>query len=221
MQVPTYEPKLQLEQSKRQEEIVCIGEKCLTYNDMIHLLETELDIQDRTYRASMYRKCFIGRDFVTFLVDKYLLKSREEAVQVGQSMVRLALFHHVLNEHDFKDEYLFYRLQSHEEPTVLNSRRKWADRVDNAVVTVHAVKKMQSDIQNRHTTDGAVNYIAMGNDDEWRNFEDAVRNEQLLHVLPGSTSCKCRRHERGDFQKRYILRLIMQYVRFGTHLARI
>eukprot|EP00041_Stephanoeca_diplocostata_P015389 m.293432 g.293432 ORF g.293432 m.293432 type:complete len:508 (-) comp20019_c0_seq1:242-1765(-) len=183
IQAPTYEPKPQPKQTRRQEEIVCIGEKCLTYNDMVHLLETEVDIQDRTYRASLYRKCFIGRDFVTFLVDKYQLKSREEAVQVGQSMVRLALFHHVLNEHDFKDEYLFYRLQSHEEPTVLNSRRKWADRVDNAIVTVHAVKKLQSDIQGRHTTGGAVNYIAMGKDDDWRNFEDAVCEFQKLDLM--------------------------------------
>ena len=68
----------------------------------------ELETKDRQYKLSKYERCFIGSE----LVD-WLLKHREvveaEAIAIGQSLLEQGLINHVLNQHDFKNEFLFYR----------------------------------------------------------------------------------------------------------------
>ncbi|KAL7532121.1 hypothetical protein ACHAXR_004452, partial [Thalassiosira sp. AJA248-18] len=69
-----------------------------------------VEIKDRKYRFSTYRTCFVGKDAVSFMVQDGLASSREEAVQLGQSiMTELNLFEHVERDHEFKDDFLFYR----------------------------------------------------------------------------------------------------------------
>lgn len=44
-----------------------------------------VDIKDRTYRARIYRMCFVGQEAVDWLVKTLRLDSREEAVLLGTS----------------------------------------------------------------------------------------------------------------------------------------
>ena len=77
-------------------------------DDIATQLRTGVEIKDRKYRFSTYQKCFVGRDAVDFMVRDGLASTREEAVQLGQSiMTELSLFEHVTRDHQFKGELLF------------------------------------------------------------------------------------------------------------------
>ena len=70
--------------------------------------QSGVDIQDRRFGLRIYRSCFVGSEAVNWLVQNQMA-SREEAIRLGQLLVEQCIIHHVTDEHDFKDEYLFYR----------------------------------------------------------------------------------------------------------------
>ncbi|MEM9163425.1 MAG: mechanosensitive ion channel domain-containing protein [Cyanobacteria bacterium P01_F01_bin.4] len=72
-----------------------------------------LTIQDRRFRLTVYQKCFVGSEAVTWMV-KTQKATREAAVRLGQLLVERGILHHVIDEHAFKDEYLFYRFYEDE-----------------------------------------------------------------------------------------------------------
>lgn len=67
-----------------------------------------VDLRDRRFGLHLYHHCFIGSDAVQWLM-QHQLASREEAVRLGRILVMRGIIHHVTDEHDFKDAYLFYR----------------------------------------------------------------------------------------------------------------
>ncbi|MFG6103472.1 mechanosensitive ion channel [Leptothoe sp. EHU-05/26/07-4] len=75
--------------------------------------ENGLNIQNRRFRLTVYPNCFIGSETVTWLA-KTQNATREAAVRIGQALVEQGIFHHVTDEHPFKDEYLFYRFYEDE-----------------------------------------------------------------------------------------------------------
>lgn len=71
-----------------------------------------VDIRDRRYRARVWRDCFIGSEAVDALIYAGLADNRENAVLVGRHLQKeLRLFAHVCDDHDFKDDFLFYRMK--------------------------------------------------------------------------------------------------------------
>ena len=73
------------------------------------LEEDGLAIKDRQYKWKNYPRCFIGSEAVTWLQASFDL-SQERALQLGQRLMDEKWIHHVTDEHPFKDEYLFYRV---------------------------------------------------------------------------------------------------------------
>lgn len=63
---------------------------------------------NRRYVGKTYADCFIGSEAVDWLV-RATGASRAAAVEVGQFLLDHGAFHHVVKEHPFRDEYLFYR----------------------------------------------------------------------------------------------------------------
>ncbi|MEO0456655.1 MAG: mechanosensitive ion channel domain-containing protein [Cyanobacteria bacterium P01_A01_bin.114] len=93
--------------------------KSITAGEIDRLVEqirgpNGLTIQDRRFRLTVYQNCFVGSEAVTWIV-KTQKATREEAIRLGQLMVERGIFHHVIDEHPFKDEYLFYRFYEDEE----------------------------------------------------------------------------------------------------------
>mmetsp|Transcript_28366 Transcript_28366/g.74493 ORF Transcript_28366/g.74493 Transcript_28366/m.74493 type:complete len:506 (+) Transcript_28366:229-1746(+) len=173
--VPDYPPRAAEAASARQEEEICVvGGRCMSYNDMVVALEKGLAIKDRSFHGKIYKRVFVGSEFVSWVVAEYGLQSRVEGVQVGQSLVSLGLFAHVSNDHNLEDAHFFYRLHSHGDAFILNTRRKWIDRVDKPHVIVQACKKRLDAIQSRATKEGEVDYIAMADDAEWPAFDEAT-----------------------------------------------
>jgi EAL domain-containing protein (putative c-di-GMP-specific phosphodiesterase class I) len=68
-----------------------------------------LDCRDRMFRMRTYSNCFVGRDAVDWIVTHHVV-SRADAVRMLQRLTALGLISHVLDEHDFEDAELFYRL---------------------------------------------------------------------------------------------------------------
>jgi hypothetical protein len=66
-------------------------------------------VKDRKYHFRTYSKCWLGCDGVVWLTKA--LGSEREAVVVGDMMINVGLFKHVVGDHMLKKEDLFYRFQ--------------------------------------------------------------------------------------------------------------
>ncbi|MDJ0804630.1 MAG: FAD-containing oxidoreductase [Desulfobacterales bacterium] len=92
------------------------------------------DVQDRTYGfpSKTYPKCFVGNEAVAQLVAEGIARDAEDAVRIGNMLLDAGVFHHVLDEHAFKNEKLFYRFISDEDHGTVarkpdGSAVSWAD----------------------------------------------------------------------------------------------
>jgi len=72
----------------------------------------ELDVRDRTYHFVNYPMCFVARDMATWFVEKGHARDRAEAVLLGRALVEHLHIVHVVRDHNFKDEYLFFKFMS-------------------------------------------------------------------------------------------------------------
>jgi small-conductance mechanosensitive channel len=74
-----------------------------------------LAIEDRRHLLSVYPRCFVGSEAVVWLMRAHDL-TREEAIRLGQSLIQRGIFHHVLDEHPFRDGNFYYRFYADEHP---------------------------------------------------------------------------------------------------------
>lgn len=72
-----------------------------------------VSIKDRKFQFKKFKNVFFGSDAVEWLMI-HERATREEAVLMGQLMLQQGIIHHVLDEHNFKDEPLFYRFYNDE-----------------------------------------------------------------------------------------------------------
>lgn len=187
MQRPDYPPKPEVLASKRTEEAICIGEHdCVDYVTLVTKLRTGLDIQDRKVGLlSTCKRAFLGKQCVDFLIKEFGLRSRAEAMQVGESLMTSQIFHHVDRQRGFEDSAeALYRLEADENPLVLNRFRSWTDRVDPPLVVVKSCKKKLSAVQSKYTDEHAmVDYEAMSKDADWPAFKEATCELQKIDLL--------------------------------------
>jgi sensor c-di-GMP phosphodiesterase-like protein len=78
---------------------------------------TGVETRDRMQMLLRYSECFVGSEAVDWL-SEHLRISRRSAVRVGQRLVALGYIHHVAEEYDFADGYLFYRFSESSSPAV-------------------------------------------------------------------------------------------------------
>jgi pyruvate/2-oxoglutarate dehydrogenase complex dihydrolipoamide dehydrogenase (E3) component len=76
-----------------------------------------VDIRDRRhgFPPRVYPKCFLGTDAVRALVAENMAADVADAVRLGNMLLDAGAFHHVLKEHAFKNEGLFYRFAADED----------------------------------------------------------------------------------------------------------
>eukprot|EP00755_Sulcionema_specki_P028807 Sspe_Gene.90740::Locus_62220_Transcript_2_3_Confidence_0.375_Length_1302::g.90740::m.90740 len=184
LEVPDYPPTEEQATLARTDEVVCVGNnQCMDYCSLMELLSTQLDIKDRSYHLRTYPMCFVGKEAVEVFMRCFNLSSRDEAVKIGKELFRHKFFFHVCLDHDFKDEYLFYRLQKHAQPLTLNTYRVWGDRVDNPMVTIKKLRQLLGQLQSQHTdSTGGVDYVAMSEDKQWPVFQEASCEVQRISL---------------------------------------
>lgn len=67
-----------------------------------------ISIADRRYGLKTYSKVFLGSEAVSWLI-QHEKATLVEAITIGQLMIEQSIIHHILDEHNFKNEPLFYR----------------------------------------------------------------------------------------------------------------
>lgn len=83
-------------------------------DELVATLRTNLEIKDREYGfpKQIYPKCFIGHEAVSAMISGGIASDSEDAVRIGNVLLNAGVFSHVLKEHSFKNENLFYRFVS-------------------------------------------------------------------------------------------------------------
>mmetsp|Transcript_21277 Transcript_21277/g.30773 ORF Transcript_21277/g.30773 Transcript_21277/m.30773 type:complete len:665 (-) Transcript_21277:99-2093(-) len=77
-------------------------------------LRAHVDIRDRVYHFKTYEQCFIGEDAVRYMIADGIAGTKAEAVLIGNLLVDFGYIFHVTRDHNFKNEFLFYRFQDDE-----------------------------------------------------------------------------------------------------------
>ena len=62
-----------------------------------------------------YSKVLVGSEFVEFLYKNNEAKDLNEALEIGNKLIDFDYMHHVVDEHTFKNEQLFYRFREDED----------------------------------------------------------------------------------------------------------
>jgi hypothetical protein len=78
--------------------------------DVLEGLRRDVSIRDRSYHGRIYQDCFICSEAVDWLISCGHAATREEAVAIGQRLVEGKLLQHVVDQHQFKDAFLFFKL---------------------------------------------------------------------------------------------------------------
>lgn len=74
---------------------------------------TGIKLVDRTWHLRVHKRCFIGHEFVTWLLKNFKdIKKPNDAVIYGNFLMKQGLFHHVENRHTFLNGHYFYQLDS-------------------------------------------------------------------------------------------------------------
>jgi hypothetical protein len=82
--------------------------------------EQGVEIKTRRHKLMLFQRCFLGNEAVDWMVSQVKV-SREDAIALGQKMLDKGIFQHVANEHQFKDEPLFYRFNEDQGKSIWNS----------------------------------------------------------------------------------------------------
>ncbi|KAL3041059.1 hypothetical protein OYC64_011942 [Pagothenia borchgrevinki] len=68
-------------------------------------------IKDRKRKLTTFPKCFLGSEFVSWLMDMGETGNPEEGVHLGQALLENGIIHHVTDKHQFKPEPVLYRFR--------------------------------------------------------------------------------------------------------------
>lgn len=72
-----------------------------------------VELKNRWYNFKLYRQCFIGSEAVEWLMKTQNI-SEEKAIQLGQILLDRRIIYHVHDEHNFQNDFLFYRFYKDE-----------------------------------------------------------------------------------------------------------
>uniref|UniRef100_A0A7M4G326 Phosphatidylinositol 3,4,5-trisphosphate-dependent Rac exchanger 2 protein n=1 Tax=Crocodylus porosus TaxID=8502 RepID=A0A7M4G326_CROPO len=68
-------------------------------------------IKDRKRKLTTFPKCFLGSEFVSWLLEIGEIHKAEEGVHLGQALLDNGIIHHVTDKHQFKPEHMLYRFR--------------------------------------------------------------------------------------------------------------
>lgn len=99
--------------------------------DLAERMRKNLDIRDRTYRLKTYEDCFVGEEACRWMIEHEIAADVEQAETIGNLLLESGVFHHVVRDHEFKCDYLFYRFSNDEDhghrPRIDDAHVSWAD----------------------------------------------------------------------------------------------
>ncbi|EPX71214.1 DEP domain-containing protein [Schizosaccharomyces octosporus yFS286] len=90
-----------------------------------------LKIDDITWHYRVYENCFLGSEFVSWIVNTFIeINNREEALVFGNKLLKNGLIEHIRKKHPLLDGHYVYRLSSEFNTKPMSTRpyRSWFNR---------------------------------------------------------------------------------------------
>ncbi|OAG41530.1 hypothetical protein AYO21_04232 [Fonsecaea monophora] len=88
--------------------------------------ENGIEIKTRRWHLRLYYSCFMGEDLTNWLVHNFRdIDTREEAVELGNDLMKENLFEHVNSKHNFKDGNYFYSIKPEFRIQRMEARQSW------------------------------------------------------------------------------------------------
>ncbi|OAP57199.1 hypothetical protein AYL99_07937 [Fonsecaea erecta] len=88
--------------------------------------ENGIEIKTRRWHLRLYYSCFMGEDLTNWLVHNFRdIDTREEAVELGNDLMKENLFEHVNSKHNFKDGNYFYSIKPEFRTQRTEARQSW------------------------------------------------------------------------------------------------
>eukprot|EP00038_Savillea_parva_P007124 m.167932 g.167932 ORF g.167932 m.167932 type:complete len:683 (-) comp12897_c0_seq1:200-2248(-) len=89
-------------------------------------MRENLVVRDRVYHFQKYKRCFVARDAVDWLVAEGYAPDRTAGVRIGLQLMRAQAFRHVVNpDQPFADAYLFFRWVEDDEAAFMRDIQAW------------------------------------------------------------------------------------------------
>lgn len=115
------------------------------FAEILRRFQASVDVRDRKYRLQTYPRCFVGSHAVSALTAGGVAVSRQDALRIGALLLDAGQIEHCLREHNFKDEFLFYRFIDDPERGLDYSRDKsltWASYLKFEYLNQHEVAQV-------------------------------------------------------------------------------
>ena len=88
--------------------------------------ERGIKMMDRRWHWRLHYNCFIGMELTTWLLNNFKdIDTREEAIGLGNELMKEGLFQHVQRRHNFRDGNFFYQISSEHRVPRNESRTSW------------------------------------------------------------------------------------------------
>lgn len=88
--------------------------------------EKGVRMQDRRWHWRLHYNCFIGLELTTWMLQNFRdVETREEAVDLGNELMKGGLFEHVEQRHNFRDGNFFYQVATEYRTPRPESGRNW------------------------------------------------------------------------------------------------
>lgn len=87
----------------------------LDVSELADALREHVEVTDRKYHLRTYKACFVGSEACDWMVESGTASDYEQAELLGNVLIDAGVIHHVVKDHDFKNDYLFYRFASDED----------------------------------------------------------------------------------------------------------
>jgi len=91
------------------EDPIAMGERL--YQQLMYFTDPPI-IKDRKSLLRSYSNCFVGREFVDWLIQVKEVETRDEAVGIGQKLLDAGALEHVSKEQQFEDKDHYYRFNT-------------------------------------------------------------------------------------------------------------
>lgn len=98
--------------------------------------EKGIRMMDRRWHWRLHYNCFIGSELTTWLLQNFRdIETRDEAIELGNDLMKSGLFQHVEQRHNFRDGNFFYQIASDYRTPRPESKSNWfgSRRTDKSV----------------------------------------------------------------------------------------
>jgi len=183
--------------------------------DMVKRMQdpvTGVSVSDRMYHLKIYKKCFIGHAAVDWICKDQGV-NRQRAQEIGNALMDKFYFRHVVNDHKFKDKYLFYRFVNHESSNALNILDLHPKEPKPASEISQQLRKAILRIYDEFLSDDgkAVDYVGLVQSETFSQYETIAAELQRVDLQTLSENDR-----KAFFLNIYNTLVIHGYVRLGV-----